>query len=91
MRLIAVLCAVGACYSQVHAEQARTGGDSVSSSNQLRAARALLESGHVIEAEEGAAGLEKYFLEQPDLVFLDLTMRDMYGLDEPSGAGSFSQ
>lgn len=54
MRLIAFLCAVGACYSQVHAEQARTGGDSVSSSNQLRAARALLESGHVIEAEEAA-------------------------------------
>ena len=45
--------------------------------------RRIVESaGHdVIEAEEGAAGLEKYFLERPDLVFLDLTMRDMYGLD----------
>jgi two-component system chemotaxis response regulator CheY len=45
--------------------------------------RRIVESaGHdVIEADEGAAGLEKYFLERPDLVFLDLTMRDMYGLD----------
>jgi two-component system chemotaxis response regulator CheY len=34
-----------------------------------------------VEAEDGAAGLEKYFLEKPDLVFLDLTMKDMYGLD----------
>ena len=35
----------------------------------------------VIEADEGAAGIEQYFLENPDLVFLDLTMKDMYGLD----------
>lgn len=35
----------------------------------------------VVEAGEGAAGLEQYFLETPDLVFLDLTMKDMYGLD----------
>lgn len=35
----------------------------------------------VVEADEGAAGLEQYFLENPDLVFLDLTMKDMYGLD----------
>jgi two-component system chemotaxis response regulator CheY len=53
------------------------------SSMSRRMMRRIVESaGHdVIEAEEGAAGLEKYFLEQPDLVFLDLTMRDMYGLD----------
>lgn len=35
----------------------------------------------VVEADEGAAGIEQYFLEKPDLVFLDLTMKDMYGLD----------
>jgi two-component system chemotaxis response regulator CheY len=34
-----------------------------------------------VEAQEGAAGLEAFFLEKPDLVFLDLTMKDMYGLD----------
>lgn len=35
----------------------------------------------VVEAAEGAVGIEQYFLEKPDLVFLDLTMTDMYGLD----------
>lgn len=35
----------------------------------------------VVEAGEGAEGIEQYFLENPDLVFLDLTMKDMYGLD----------
>jgi two-component system chemotaxis response regulator CheY len=35
----------------------------------------------VIEAEEGSAGIELFFLERPDLVFLDLTMKGMYGLD----------
>jgi CheY-like chemotaxis protein len=48
-----------------------------------RMLRKILESaGHeVVEAQEGAAGLEAFFLEKPDLVFLDLTMKDMYGLD----------
>src|SRR5687768_8794146 len=48
-----------------------------------RMMRHILQSdgNEVIEAEEGAVGLEKYFLEKPDLVFLDLTMKDMYGLD----------
>jgi two-component system chemotaxis response regulator CheY len=48
-----------------------------------RMMRRILESaGHtVVESEEGAAGLEMFFLEKPDLVFLDLTMKDMYGLD----------
>jgi two-component system, chemotaxis family, chemotaxis protein CheY len=48
-----------------------------------RILRRILETlGHeVIEAEDGAAGLELYFLDRPDLVFLDLTMKDMYGLD----------
>jgi len=45
--------------------------------------RRIVESaGHeVVEAAEGAEGLEVFFLEHPDVVFLDLTMRDMYGLD----------
>jgi two-component system chemotaxis response regulator CheY len=53
------------------------------SSMSRRMMRRIVESaGHeVLEAEEGAAGLEKYFLERPDVVFLDLTMKDMYGLD----------
>ncbi|HZH35315.1 MAG TPA: response regulator [Pyrinomonadaceae bacterium] len=53
------------------------------SSMSRRMLRRIVESaGHeVIEADEGAAGLEQFFLEKPDLVFLDLTMKDMYGLD----------
>lgn len=45
--------------------------------------RRIVESAgyDVVEADEGAAGLEQFFLEKPDLVFLDLTMKDMYGLD----------
>jgi two-component system chemotaxis response regulator CheY len=53
------------------------------SSMSRRMLRRIVESSgyEVVEASEGAAGLEKYFLEKPDLVFLDLTMKDMYGLD----------
>ena len=53
------------------------------SSMSRRMLRRILESeGHeVIESGEGAAGIELFFLEKPDLVFLDLTMKDMYGLD----------
>jgi two-component system chemotaxis response regulator CheY len=53
------------------------------SSMSRRMLRRIVESAgyDVIEASEGAAGLEQYFLEKPDLVFLDLTMKDMYGLD----------
>jgi two-component system chemotaxis response regulator CheY len=53
------------------------------SSMSRRMMRRIIESaGHdVVEAEDGAAGIEKYFLERPDAVFLDLTMKDMYGLD----------
>jgi len=45
--------------------------------------RKILEpEGHqIIEAEEGIAALELYFLHKPDLVFLDLTMTGMYGID----------
>jgi two-component system chemotaxis response regulator CheY len=53
------------------------------SSMSRRMLRRIVESvGYeVIEADEGAAGIERFFLEKPDLVFLDLTMKDMYGLD----------
>lgn len=53
------------------------------SSMSRRMMRRIIESvGHdVVEADDGAAGIEKYFLEKPDAAFLDLTMKDMYGLD----------
>lgn len=53
------------------------------SSMSRRMLRRIVESAgyDVIEAGEGAAGIEQFFLEKPDLVFLDLTMKDMYGLD----------
>ena len=45
--------------------------------------REILEAaGHeVMEAEEGMTAIERYFLERPDLVLLDLVMKGMYGLD----------
>ena len=48
-----------------------------------RTMRRILETaGHsVVEADEGMAALELYFLEKPDLVLLDLVMKGMYGLD----------
>lgn len=48
-----------------------------------RMVRRILEDGgySVIEADEGVAALETYFLEKPDLVLLDLVMKGMYGLD----------
>ena len=48
-----------------------------------RSLRAILEAaGHeVVEAEDGMIALERYFLEKPDLVLLDLVMRGMMGLD----------
>jgi two-component system chemotaxis response regulator CheY len=48
-----------------------------------RSLRTILESGgfEVVEAEDGMAALERYFLEKPDLVLLDLVMKGMYGLD----------
>ena len=48
-----------------------------------RTLRKILEpAGHeIIEADEGIVALERYFLERPDLVFLDLTMTGMYGID----------
>ena len=48
-----------------------------------RTARQILERAgfHVTEAEDGMAALERYALDRPDLVVLDLVMRGMYGLD----------
>ena len=48
-----------------------------------RTLRKILESAghHITEAEEGIIALERYFLDKPDLVFLDLTMTGMYGID----------
>ncbi len=48
-----------------------------------RTMRRILETAgyNVVEADDGMAALELYFLEKPDLVFLDLVMKGMYGLD----------
>jgi two-component system chemotaxis response regulator CheY len=48
-----------------------------------RSTRQILESaGYVVaEAEDGLVALERYFLEKPDLVLLDLVMKGMNGLD----------
>lgn len=48
-----------------------------------RTLRQILESAgcDVAEAEDGLSALERYFLEKPDVVLLDLVMRGMYGLD----------
>jgi len=48
-----------------------------------RSMRAMLEDDgfDVVEAEDGMVALEKYFVEKPDLVMLDLVMKGMYGLD----------
>jgi two-component system, chemotaxis family, chemotaxis protein CheY len=48
-----------------------------------RAARAILEeAGHeVSDAHDGLSAIERYFLDKPELVLLDVTMRDMDGLE----------
>jgi two-component system chemotaxis response regulator CheY len=48
-----------------------------------RTLRRILESAgyDVVEAHDGMAALEKYVLEKPNLVLLDLVMKGMYGLD----------
>jgi two-component system chemotaxis response regulator CheY len=48
-----------------------------------RSLRQILETAgcEVIEAEDGLSALERYYLERPDVVLLDLVMRGMYGLD----------
>ncbi|HBB33631.1 MAG TPA: response regulator [Cyanobacteria bacterium UBA8803] len=51
------------------------------SSLSRRMLRAILQSdGHeVIEATDGISAIERYFLEKPDLVLLDLVMTGMTG------------
>jgi two-component system chemotaxis response regulator CheY len=53
------------------------------SSMSRRIVRALLEAeGHeVAEAVDGMDALERYSLEKPDLVLLDLLMQGMYGVE----------
>ena len=48
-----------------------------------RSLRHILETAgcELVEAENGLEALERYFLDKPDVVFLDLVMRGMYGLD----------
>jgi two-component system chemotaxis response regulator CheY len=48
-----------------------------------RGVRQMLESAgyDVVEAEDGLVALERYFLDKPDLVLLDLVMKGMNGLD----------
>ncbi len=48
-----------------------------------RHSRRILEAAgyEVLEAEDGMGALERYFVEKPDVVLLDLVMKGMYGLD----------
>ena len=48
-----------------------------------RGMRNILESEgfEVLEAEDGMSALERYFVEKPNAVILDLVMKGMYGLD----------
>jgi two-component system chemotaxis response regulator CheY len=48
-----------------------------------RVHRAILETaGHsVIEASSGTSAIERFTLEQPDIVLLDLSMEDIGGID----------
>ena len=48
-----------------------------------RSTRSILEQANheVIDAQDGFAALERYALDRPDLVLLDVTMRDMSGIE----------
>jgi two-component system, chemotaxis family, chemotaxis protein CheY len=35
----------------------------------------------IVEASDGMGAIERYFIDQPDLVLLDMTMSGMHGLD----------
>jgi two-component system, chemotaxis family, chemotaxis protein CheY len=44
--------------------------------------RILEEAGHeVVDAEDGLTALERYFIEKPNVVLLDVTMREMDGIE----------
>jgi two-component system chemotaxis response regulator CheY len=44
--------------------------------------RVLEEAGYeVVEAEDGLSALERFSVDKPDVVLLDLVMKGMYGLD----------
>jgi two-component system, chemotaxis family, chemotaxis protein CheY len=44
--------------------------------------RVLEQAGYdVVEAEDGLSALERFAVDKPDLVLLDLVMKGMYGLD----------
>lgn len=54
--------------------------DSAMSRRILR--RILEDAGHdVAEAEDGMVAIEKYYLERPDIVLLDLIMKGMFGME----------
>ena len=48
-----------------------------------RSLRHILETAgcDVVEADDGLVALERYYIEKPDVVMLDLVMRGMYGMD----------
>jgi two-component system, chemotaxis family, chemotaxis protein CheY len=48
-----------------------------------RSTRRLLEEAgyEVLEAEDGLSALERFAIEKPDIVLLDLVMKGMYGLE----------
>ena len=48
-----------------------------------RSSRRILESAgfEVDEAEDGLTALERYYVQRPAVVILDLVMKGMYGLD----------
>jgi len=48
-----------------------------------RSTRRILEGAgySVVEAQDGLSALERYSLEKPDVVLLDLVMKGMYGLE----------
>jgi len=44
--------------------------------------RVLEQAGYVVvEAEDGLSALERFAVDKPDVVLLDLVMKGMYGLD----------
>jgi two-component system chemotaxis response regulator CheY len=48
-----------------------------------RSTRRVLESAgyDVVEADDGLSALERFAIDKPDVVMLDLVMKGMYGLD----------